>query len=298
MRTLATARPGLATRLRRWLFGPVALARVAWLRTLIYLYVVFDVLVVVTDPIPHGSVPVELYHPVLVREALHLPAPSPVYVRVLLAVILLSALIAATGRLPRIAGLVCAFGMLDWISNAFSYSKIDHDHYALIIALFVLPTVGRARYRDVDVRTEAAGWAIRMIEMSAVAIYFLSAWAKMRFGTWGWANGATLIWALTRRPNGLAPWIASHPTLTHALQWVILVAEFCSPALLWLRGRALAAGLLFFLGFHASTYYLLRIHFLPLVVCLFAFMPLERIGPYAAAHLPARSSRNNPVTSR
>ncbi|HNQ05593.1 MAG TPA: hypothetical protein PKH97_00235 [Tetrasphaera sp.] len=294
----ATGSRARATGLRPWLFAPVALARVAWLRTLIYLYVVFDVLVVVTDPIPHGWVPVELYHPVLVRQVLHLPAPSPVYVRVLLAVILLSALVAATGRLPRIAGLICAFGMLDWISNAFSYSKIDHDHYALIIALFVLPTVGRARYRDVDVRTEAAGWAIRMIQISAVAIYFLSAWAKMRFGTWGWANGSTLIWALTRRPNGLAPWIASHPTLTHALQWLILVAESCSPALLWLRGRALAAGLLFFLGFHASTYYLLRIHFLPLVVCLFAFMPLERIAPYVASRRTARIGRNNPVTSR
>jgi len=65
-----------------------------------------------------------------------------------------------------------------------------------------------------------------------------------------------------------------------------------------LRGRALAAGLLFFLGFHASTYYLLRIHFLPLVVCLFAFMPLERIAPYVASRRTARIGRNNPVTSR
>lgn len=278
------------TALRRFAFGPVSLARIAWLRLVIYLYVVWDVLMVVTDPIAHGQVPVELYHPVWAREWLGFPAPSPVYVQVLRVVILASALVAASGRLPRVAGAVCAVGMFDWITNAFSYSKIDHDHYALMIALLVLPTVRRARFGDVGVVSEAAGWAVRMIQVSAVSIYVLSAWAKMRFGTWGWANGSTLIWALTRRPNGLAPWIGSHPTLTHVLQWIMLVAEFLSPALLWLRGRALAAGLLFFLSFHATTYYLLRIHFLPLVVCLTAFMPMERIPAWWARRRQAGSA--------
>ena len=119
---------------------------------------------------------------------------------------------------------------------------VEEQFYVLwpLVALFVLPSVGRARLGDVAVRSESVGWAIRTIQISAVSIYFLSAWAKMRFGTWGWANGATLIWALTRRPNGIGPWIGSHPALVHALQWLILCAEFLSPALLWLRGRALA----------------------------------------------------------
>ncbi|HRC40907.1 hypothetical protein [Nostocoides sp.] len=272
--------------LQRFLAPALPLARVAWLRVVIYLYVVFDVLVVVRDPIAHGAVPVELYHPVIARELLGFPAPSPGYVQVLRAVLIASALIAATGRLPRLAGAVCAIAMFDWITNAFSYSKIDHDHYALMIALLVLPTVGRARFADVGVLSQAAGWALRSIQMSAVSMYFLSAWAKMRFGTWGWANGSTLIWALTRRPNGIAPWIGARPELTHALQWLILVAEFLSPLLLWARGRALLLGLGFFLGFHASTYYLLRIHFLPLVVCLTAFMPMERIPAWWARRRP------------
>src|SRR6476620_9091555 len=102
----------------------------------------------------------------------------------------------------------------------------------------------------------------------------------MRFGGWGWANGATLIWALTRRPNGIGPWVGSHPALTHAMQWIVLVAEFCSPVLLWLRGRALYAALAFWGGFHLSTYLMLKIHFLPLVVCLLSFLPLERLSPW------------------
>ena len=275
------------TAVERFLAPPLPVARVAWLRRAVYAFVWLDVLWIVTDPIPHGDVPHSLYRGLTVRSVLHLPAPSHDYVRVLLAVVLVSSAVAATGRLPRLAGWVCAVGMLDWVSNAFAYSKVDHDHFALIVALFVLPTAGRARTREVDVRSQAAGWAIRMVQVGAVSIYFLSAWAKMRFGGPGWANGATLIWALTRRPNGIGPWVGSHPALTHTLQWVVLVAEFSSPVLLWLRGRALGAALLFWAGFHLSTYLMLRIHFLPLVVCLLSFLPLERLHrPAGLPHLP------------
>lgn len=274
----------------KFLAPEISLARVAWLRLAVYAFVWLDVLWIVTDPIPHGDVPPSLYRGLEVRSLLLLPAPSHTYVRVLLAVILVSSAVAFTGRLPRLAGWVCAVGMLDWVSNAFSYSKVDHDHFALVVALFVLPTVGRARLRDVDVRSQAAGWAIRMVQIGAVSIYFLSASAKMRFGGRGWANGATLIWALTRRPNGIGPWVGAHPTLTHALQWIVLVAEFTSPVLLWLRGKALYAALLFWAGFHLSTYVMLKIHFLPLVVCLLSFLPLERL-PHPATLRRAVSAR-------
>ncbi len=282
----------------RFLAPSLPLARVAWLRLLVYPFVLLDVLWIVTDPIPHGDVPPSLYRGLVVRSVLHLPAPSHTYVRVLLGVILVSAVVAATGRLPRLAGFVCAFGMLDWVSNAFAYSKVDHDHFALVVALFVLPTVGRARVSDVDIRSQAAGWAIRMMQIGAVSIYFLSASAKMRFGGRGWANGATLIWALTRRPNGIGPWVGSHPTLTHALQWIVLVAEFSSPVLLWLRGRALYAALAFWAGFHLSTYVMLKIHFLPLVVCLSSFLPLERLWPWWLSRRSARPRRAEPARPR
>lgn len=274
-------------------FAPsLPLARIAWLRHLIYPFVLFDMFVITTDPVAHGDVPKALYTGLYVRELLHLPAPSPTHVRVLFVVLLVSAVVAATGRLPRLAGWVCAVAMLDWVSNGFAYSKVDHDHYALMVALFVLPTVGRARVTETEQSSQAAGWAVRMIQAAAVSCYALAAWAKVRVGGWGWANGATLVWALTRRPNGIAPWIAAHPGLAHVLQWVVFVAELCSPVMLWLRGRWLAASVLFWLGFHLSTYYLLAIHFLPLVVCLAAFAPLERISPWWATR--RRAARGRP----
>ncbi|HET7476002.1 MAG TPA: hypothetical protein VFJ97_08265 [Dermatophilaceae bacterium] len=258
-------------------FPAVPLARVAWLRRAVYPFVVFDMLFVVRDPVPHGDVPAALYRPLLVRQWLHLPQPSPGYVRALAVLLVVSAVVAATGRLPRLAGWVCAFAMLDWVSNGFSYAKIDHDHFALMVALFVLPSVGHARVGDLTAN-RAAGWAVRMTQLGAVAIYFLSFWAKVRFGGWLWANGATLTWALTRRGQGLAAWLGGQPALTHALQWNVVVMEFASPLMLWLRGRPLYAYLGFWGVFHLCTYLLLTIHFLPLVVCLLAFLPLERLS--------------------
>ena len=131
---------------------------------LVYAFVWLDVLWIVTDPIPHGDVPPSLYRGLEVRTLLHLPAPSHDYVRVLLAVILVSSAVAFTGRLPRLAGWVCAVGMLDWVSNAFAYSKVDHDHFALMVALFVLPTVGagpaqRRRRQRRRPRGGRSGWS-------------------------------------------------------------------------------------------------------------------------------------------
>ncbi|NAZ86928.1 HTTM domain-containing protein [Kineococcus sp. T90] len=258
--------------------------RVAVLRAVLYPFVVLDVLLLTDDPVPHGDVPVQLYRPLALRRLLHLPAPSPGYVRVLLVVLLLSAVVAACGRLPRLAGAVCAAAYLDWLSNAYSYTKVDHDHVALVVALLVLPTVGAVRVRPgsgrgtpARVPSEAAGWAVRCVQVAVVCTYFLAACAKVRFGGWDWADGAVLTWAFSRRGTALTGAVAAVPLLLVALQWLVLVAEFLSPLVLRLRGRALAAAVLFWLAFHLGTFVMLRIHFLPTVVCLLAFAPLERL---------------------
>jgi hypothetical protein len=263
-------------RLRAWAAPEVPLARVAVLRVLVYLFVLFDVAKISPGAFTHGDTPRDLYHPVLLRSWLHLPAPNHWYVRGLLVVLVVSALVAATGRLPRLAGWVCCLAMLDWLSNTYSYSKIDHDHFALVVALAVLPTVGRATVRD-TARSEAAGWALRCIQIGVVASYFLSAAAKMRFGGWGWANSAIFTWAFVRRGTGLADLMLQHPWTVRASQWTLLFAETLSPLLLFLRARILYAAVAFFACFHLITWLLIRIHFLPVVVCLAAFLPLERL---------------------
>ncbi|GAB3978830.1 HTTM domain-containing protein [Actinoallomurus acanthiterrae] len=266
-----------ATPWGRWWYAPMPTARIAVMRAIVYVFVPIDVLFLTSSAVVHAYLPADLYRPVLMARMLHIPAPVPWAMETLRVVLIVGSLIAATGRLPRLAGGVVAVGYLPWVLISMSYGKVDHDHLALVVALIVLPTAGRARFRDTD-RSEAAGWTIQAIRIAVVSAYFLSAWAKMRWGGWGWANGETLEWALVRRGTVIGRAVADQRWLLHASQWATLVAETASPLLLFTRGRLQLAGIVFFLGFHLTTEILMSIHFLPQVICLVAaFTPWERL---------------------
>ncbi len=201
------------------------------------------------------------------------------------AVLVLSALVAATGRLPRLAGWVCFLAVLDWQTNNFAYGKIDHDSFALVVALAVLPTAGRASWRRWRMQDgdERVGWALRAVQLAVVASYFLAALAKFRFGGLLWANGATFSWAFSRRGSDLALELAAVPGLLVVGQWTVLLAELTSPVMLWLRGRLIWFAVAFWGSFRLLTYLAIGIHFMALAVCLVAFVPAERAGSLVLA---------------
>lgn len=265
------------TAVARWWTAPVPLARVALLRAVLYLYVIVDMFLFVNDVVPHGYAP-EFYKPLLIGRILPLPTPTPTLVQVLQWVLIAACLVAASGRLPRLAGWTVAVCFLEWLIIGMSYGKVDHDHLALIVAVLVLPTVGRARFRD-PTPSEAAGWALRCIQVALILTYFLSAVAKsIRSGwPWGWANGAVFVWAISRRGSDVARNLLDHPEVLRLAQWGLVAVELLSPVVLFLKGRLLALAALFFLSFHLVTYLAIGIHFLPTVVCWLAFAPLERL---------------------
>lgn len=278
--------------LRSFLAPALPPARLALLRVLVYGFTILHTQRIANDPVAHADVPASLYQPTLLREWLQLPPAGPGYVLVLQVVLVGSALVAATGRLPRLAGWVCLLAVLDWQTNNFAYGKVDHDSFALVVALAVLPTAGAASWRRWQAQDgdERVGWALRSVQLAVVASYFLAALAKFRFDGLLWANGATFAWAFSRRGSELALELAAVPGLLRAGQWVVVLAELASPAMLWLRGRWiwLAAG--FWVSFHLVTYLAIGIHFLALAVCLVAFLPVERAGaPVSAAVSGVRS---------
>lgn len=260
-----------------WWFAPVPLGRVAVLRRIVYAFVVFDMYVLVNDVVPHGYAPPELYKPILIPRVLRLPAPTPLYVQTLRVVLVAACLVGVLGFLPRLAGWVVAVAYLDWIFLGFSYGKVDHDHLGLVVALFVLPLAGRTRGLAPGTLSEAAAWTLRCIQVAAICTYFLSAYAKFRHGGWWWASSATFAWALSRRGTALGDRLLGYPRLLVAGQWGLLVMELLTPVVLFLRGRLLAVALGVLLAFHVATYLAIEIHFLPTVVCLLAFVPLERL---------------------
>ena len=258
-----------------WWFEPVPRARIAWLRMILYLFVPVDVLVTTAWVARHADVPGELYQPLYVGRLLPLPVPGPTFVQVLQVTLVVAALVAATGRWPRLLGTAVAVLYFEWMVVAMSYGKVDHDRFAFLVALAVLPTVGAARRRDADA-DDAAGWAVRCIQVAVVLTYFLAAFAKFRFGGLDWANGATLTRAVLRRGTFLGRPLLDFPWLLQATQWGIIAFELASPLLL-LRGRVGRGLVVICVVFHLVTFATITIIFRPHVMCLLAFLPLERL---------------------
>jgi hypothetical protein len=152
-----------ALALRRWCFPAEPYARVALFRTIIYLFVIFDIRRLVNDVVPKGYVPAELYQPVLIPRVLHLPAPSPFIVHTLQAVLVGGCLLAAAGFLPRLAGWAVALAFTWWLFIDMSYGKVDHDHLALLVALYVLPTIGPSVARPRSPRVGPVALAPRYV---------------------------------------------------------------------------------------------------------------------------------------
>jgi hypothetical protein len=277
------AAPG---RLQRWLFEPMPVARVAVLRLLVFAFVIVDVLHLHTSGWYHGWADPVWYEPLVAGRLLDLPAASVLLVQLLKWGCVVAALAAMTGRAPRVLGWTVAVAWTWYQYVAFSYGKVDHDRADFVVALALLPTVGLAHLSDRR-RSEAAGFALRAVQLAAIATYFLSAWAKVRFGGWEWVNSATMVRAVVRRGTPWAQWLLEVPFTLHWFQSVLFTAELTAPVVFFLserwRRRVVAAWFVF----HAMTYAAITIAFWPHLVMMLAFLPLERY----AAWLRERAGR-------
>jgi hypothetical protein len=292
MSTAAATAP-VSGRRGGWWFRPVPLARVAVFRVIAYLFIPVDVFLTTAWVRAHADVPTAYYQPLAIGRLLHLPTPTTTVVLVVQWALVLAALAAATGRAPRLLGWAVFLLYAEWMVIAMSYGKVDHDRIAFLVALAVLPTVGRVRLRDRR-SSEAAGWAMAAVLVTVMLTYFFAAWAKMRFGGWDWPTGSTLTWAVLRRGTDLSTWTLDVPWLLPAAQWVMVVAEFAAPLMLLVRtDRARVLLVLFLLGFHLMTYVGVTIIFLPHCIAILSILPLERLVRWtqrAAVAAPQRPS--------
>ena len=270
-----------------WFFRPVPLARVAVFRVIAYLFIPIDVFLTTAWVRAHADVPTEWYAPLLVGRLLHLPAPTQTLVVVVQWALVLAALAAATGRAPRLLGTTVFLLYMEWMVIAMSYGKVDHDRIAYLVALAVLPTIGRARLRDRR-PSEAAGWAMAAVFGTVMLTYFLAAWAKIRFGGWDWATGSTLTRAVVRRGTELSEWTLDVPWLLPSAQWVMLAVELAAPLMLLARSdRARTALVVFLLGFHVMVFAGVTIIFLPHCIAILSLLPWERLTTRHREDMPA-----------
>ncbi|MYW05426.1 hypothetical protein [Streptomyces sp. SID3343] len=266
----------------RWWYPSVPVLRIAWIRLFVYLFVVYDITSLTKGTMGNAHLPASLYQPVWLADMLQLPVPTPELAETLRMVMFVGAPIAALGILPRLSGTVMAVAFTWWEFVYMSYGKIDHDHFAITITLWLLPTAGRARLWDTH-SDERAGWVIRCMQMSVVLSYFFAAWAKIRESGFRWVTGATFYWAIERRGTSFARPLQDYPWLLQVGQWVMMIAELLAPVMLFLRRWWLLAAALFWLGFHLMTYLSIEIHFLPTVICFTAFVPWEKVNAVLVA---------------
>ncbi|MBA2274733.1 MAG: MFS transporter permease [Actinobacteria bacterium] len=263
--------------LGKWWYPRFPHRRAVMFRRIVYAFVIVDVLLTSFAVGWHGELPGELYQPLLIGRILPLPVPTPLSLYVIKAALLVASALALTRRMPRLYGIAVFVLYLEWMIVNFSYGKVDHDRFALLIALAALPTVPLGDLHDED-PDEAGGWALRCVQVAVVLTYFLAAYAKLRFGGIEWLNGSTLVRAILRRGTSVADPLIGYPPLLIGAQYLIVAFELASPFLL-VKGRMGRALLWAAFAFHAGVYATLRLSFIPHLVCLLAFFPLERVRP-------------------
>ena len=171
----------------RLLIPALPASRITALRTIVYAFVIVDVFLIAND-VPSHAGNADYYKPLLLARILHLPAVTTPIAYTLLAVIVVSCLVGVWGRFPRVTGTVIAVAFTIWMLYSQGYGYVSHDHLALMIAVWLLPTVPSRGWHD-DTPSEAAGWVLRCIQLAVVATYFLSVLTKWIY------SGSPIAWA-------------------------------------------------------------------------------------------------------
>jgi hypothetical protein len=262
---------GLSRTWDRFWYDPVPAGRLRVFRTLIYLYLPIDVLVT-RWPLWHGWLPASWYAPLWIGRVLHVPAPTRWSMTGALAAMVVLSAITALGRGRRSAGAAIAVLYAYWCYMGFCYGKVDHDRIALLTALIVLPTLP---WRGA-VEPRKAGWALRCVQMGFMLTYFLAGVTKLLVTGPSWVTSGILVSAITRRGTMFADPLLHVPWLLYAMQLGIVAFELTSP-LMMLRNRIGRAFVVMAFGFQLVTYIGITISFRSLLVCIIAFLPLERL---------------------
>ncbi len=275
MVTKTDTKPGWGRRALDWVTAPVPYGRIAAFRTLCYVYVLADVTLFTNWVYGHAGAPGNLYRPLYVADFLHLPVPTPGLVHTLFWALVVLAPIAATGLYPRLLGTTVFLLFTEWMIIAMSYGKVDHDRFGFLIALAVIPWIGKARQGDPTL-TQTGGWALRTTQLAVVSTYFLAAIAKLRYGGLQWMTSSTMTRAIMRRGTFLAVWMLKVPGLLVLTQIGIVIFEMLSPIVFMVGERLRLWIVAFFYSFHVVVFLTVTIAFVPHLIAMASFLPLEK----------------------
>lgn len=236
----------------------------------------------------YGGVDAQFAEPMLLTRWL-LDLPEAAVLGIYLVAIAALAL-ATVGWRTRPSLFVGAAGYTFLYALFNSFHKINHGKVTLVLALWVLAIAPAGAAYSLDARrrraagrgedrgeetSPLAGWAMRMVGMSLVVAYVLSAVAKVHVSGFEWITLPVIEIALMDRPESfLRNVMLDHPATLVASQVGLLVIEVLA-VLLLKGGRARDVMVAVLITFHLTALWLLNVEFLGYIVCFLAFYRLE-----------------------
>jgi hypothetical protein len=276
-----------------WLFAPTTAARLRRVRTLLALLVAARLALSPFRAL--ADVPDALFLPVSDLVPFRAVPPASVIVA-LQSAGTVAALLAATGRRPRLNLTMAWLALLALAGLRSSLGKILHNDVLLLLA--VLPFLAAPNADDDE---PVSGWPVRTAMVMVALTYWYIGAQKLVHSGGAWVTGPNMRWilysaasegrAFSRDP---ALFIADRPWLATASAVFLLGLELVFPvALFWRRSRpALVAAAVLL---HAGTWVLLGLDYwlwIAVVAVLFLLgEPLRpAVGPTGPP--PAAAARN------
>jgi predicted DCC family thiol-disulfide oxidoreductase YuxK len=255
------------------------------------------------------------YEPILflrvLQRAFGFGPPPPVVLGTIYIAILILAVGAFIGYRTRVCALGSSMLYIYLIAVTFSwFGKVHHTHGAFVLLLLALSfspcgaalsvdallkrmrrAVERMQLRwDQEPETSSyARWPLRLIGIILCLVYFLSGYAKLRFGGLDWMNGETLAYWLLQDADvysiQLPLIVAQYPALLKPLSVFVVVMELTFPVILFVPRLVwlyLPAGL----GFHLGTFVLMNTHFIWWWFTYMVFIDWDAFGRWLKARLP------------
>ncbi len=270
----------------RIFFPAMPVRRLALLRIAIATFGVVDMWFRWGHVSRYSGVDDEFAHPVILMELLgnrhSFPPGVMTAIHVAGVVALLGAALGLLTRASLAVGTVC---YTLWFAVYHSHFAVEHGQVAIAVGLAVLTLAPsgdayavdrriRPQPPDPDRDDAAAGWAIRMIQITVVTAYFVAGVTKLRVTGFSWPSSGALQEVLIEKDTPVGLWFARHEPIVVMMGWLTLVLEVAAP-LVWvnrtLRNLVLAATA----AFHVGTIVLLNIDFYGLMLCYLAFFDLE-----------------------
>ena len=234
-----TAAQRAGDRLDGFLRPAMPWARLTILRRLVCAFAVIYVLVRLPYFAAVANQDPSRFAPVGVVRLLASPLPSAAGWPLALATVMLG-IAFGVGRAPLVTGPLF-FALLLWVTTyKSSWGKILHSENLVVLHVGILALAPHRPPNEAEgASSRDAGWAVRAMAIATVLTYFVAGVAKLRNGGSAWLSGEALAsWLafdtlrkveLGSLHSPLAPFVASHASLTLGLALFTMVVELGAP---------------------------------------------------------------------